>query len=79
MDRAGSIARDIYTVARHEHGWAVEFNGDISNVSKDKDEAKASAHKLARAASESGRAAMVVISGDMGYFPMRRAEPLATQ
>jgi hypothetical protein len=59
--------RDVFAVIRHGDGWAVEHAGEILGVSIDKDEAKATAHKGARAAAEEGRLCQVRISGEHGF------------
>ena len=42
--------RAIFTVARHQEGWAVEIAGEFFDHSRDKEEVKAAANKRARAA-----------------------------
>ena len=59
--------RDVFAVVRHIDGWAVEHDGEILGVSADKDEAKATAHKGARAAAEEGKLCQVRISGEHGF------------
>lgn len=59
--------RDVFAVIRHGDGWAVEHDGEILGESIDKDEAKACAHKEARAASEAGKLCQVRISGEHGF------------
>jgi hypothetical protein len=60
--------RTIFTVARHEGRWAVEHDGEFSDHSLDKEEAKAAANKRARAAQDSGQACQVRVSGEHGFF-----------
>jgi hypothetical protein len=59
--------RDVFAVIRHGDGWAVEHAGEIFGACIDKEEAKASAHKGARAAAEEGRFCQVRISGEHGF------------
>ena len=66
--KAAAKEREIFTVARHPSGWAVEHNGEISDISISKDEARAAAHKLARAANDAGRACQVTVSDETGFF-----------
>jgi hypothetical protein len=49
-------------------GWAVEHDGVVTDQSRDKAVAQASAAKLARAAMAEGQAVQVRIEGEMGYF-----------
>jgi hypothetical protein len=60
--------RAIFTVARHEGGWAVEHAGEFFDASRDKDEVKAAAHKRARAAAEAGQLCQVRITGEGSFF-----------
>ncbi|HKT54627.1 MAG TPA: hypothetical protein VJP88_09255 [Caulobacteraceae bacterium] len=66
--RSALQERDIFTVTRHGDGWAVEHNGLIAEAVSSKDEAHASAHKLARAAHDAGRPAQVTVAGEIGFF-----------
>ena len=59
--------RDVFAVVRHGDGWAVEHAGEIFGESLSKDEAKAAAHKGARAAADEGRLCQVRISGEHGF------------
>ncbi len=63
-----TILRTIFTVAKHEGGWAVESGGEFFDATPNKDEAKASAHKRARAAQADGALCQVRISGEQGFF-----------
>jgi len=68
---AGKVAaqtRDVYTVTRHHDGWAVEHNGVLSDFSSSKDEAKAAAHKHARASHDAGHPCQVTIADETGFF-----------
>lgn len=60
--------RTIITVSRLEGGWAVEEGGEFFDRTTNKDEAKASAHKRARAAQDAGRPCQVRVDGETGYF-----------
>lgn len=60
--------RAVFTVARHDGGWAVEHGGDFLDHSPDKEEAKAAANKRARALQDQGRACQVRVSGEHGFF-----------
>ena len=68
MGRTESEARDVYTVTPYLDGWAVEHNGEFTDLSLSKDEARAAAHKLARAAHDAGRPCQVTISDETGFF-----------
>lgn len=60
--------RIVFTVARHDGYWAVEQDGDFSDHSLDKEEAKAAANKRARVAQDKGQACLVRVSGEHGFF-----------
>lgn len=60
--------RAVFTVLRHQSGWAVEHNGEISDASPDKDVAKAAANKRARAMQDAGTPCLVRIVGEHGFF-----------
>ena len=60
--------RVIFTVIRHPSGWAVEHDGELSDVTPDKEVAKAAANKLAREALDSGRPCLVRVFGEHGFF-----------
>jgi hypothetical protein len=73
---AGKVAsqtRDIYTITRHHDGWAVEHNGVLSDFSSSKDEAKAAAHKHARAAHDAGHPSQVTVADETGFFLNERS------
>lgn len=61
------VQREVYAVIRHAEGWAVEHDGEVFDASRDKEEAKAAAHRRARAASEAGRPCQVRVSGEHGF------------
>ena len=60
--------RDIFTVVKHEAGWAVEHGGELSDITPDKEVAKASANKRARASLDAGRPCLVRVFGEHGFF-----------
>ena len=60
--------REIFTVTRHLGGWAVEHNGAYSQVAASKEEARAEAHKQARAAHDKGLPCQVIVSDETGFF-----------
>ncbi len=61
--------RAIFTVTPDDTGWAVAFEGEMYDHSRDKQEALAAAHRRARACHDSGRAAQVTISGEVSFAP----------
>ena len=63
-----AATRTVFTVAKHLGGWAVESEGEFFDQTPDKDEAKASAHKRARAAQDKGQLYQVRVSGEHGFF-----------
>ena len=60
--------RAVLTVIRHEGVWVVEHEGDLFGHSPDKEIAKATANKKARQMQDGGRACLVRISGEHGFF-----------
>jgi len=60
--------RAVFTVIRHQSGWAVEHDGEISDLTPDKEVAKAAANKRARTALDAGRPCIVRIFGEHGFF-----------
>jgi len=60
--------RAIFSVVRHESGWAVEHDGEVSDITPDKDVAKAAANKRARAAQDGGTPCRVRVVGETGFF-----------
>ena len=60
--------RDVFTVVRYDGGWAVEHGGQFSDLTPDKEVAKASANKRARVALDSGRPCLVRVFGEHGFF-----------
>lgn len=61
------INRTIFAVIEDGDGWAVESGGAILDRRRDKDEAKAAAHRRARSSQDKGHACMVRISGEHGF------------
>ncbi len=68
VGKAAHHDREVFTVVRHLDGWAVEHNGEISEISNSKDEVRAAAHRQARASHDAGRAAQVTVSDEAGFF-----------
>ena len=66
--KRSAMLRTVLTVSPHEGGWAVEQDGLYSDMSANKDEAKAAATKQARRLIDSGTPCQVIVSGDVGYF-----------
>jgi nucleotide-binding universal stress UspA family protein len=64
----GASDRETLTVARHEGRWAVEHQGEFSDHTPEKEEAKAAANKRARALQDQGRPCQVRVSGEHGSF-----------
>ena len=64
--------RAVFTVLSHNGAWIVESGGSVLNRCVGKDEAKAAAHKRARASQDAGKPSMVRISGEHGFFPETR-------
>lgn len=62
-----SLNRTVFAVIEDGNGWAVESGGAILDRRKDKDEAKAAAHRRARTSQDAGRACMVRVSGEHGF------------
>lgn len=60
--------RAVFTVTRHSGGWAVEHEGAFSDITGDKEIARAAANRRARAAQEAGQPSQVRVSGEHGYF-----------
>ena len=58
------LERTLFSVVRAGAAWAVEHEGGLHAHSRDKEEAKAWAHKRARQVIDGGGAARVVVSGE---------------
>jgi len=61
-------AREIFTVARCGDGWAVHHLDEVSGPTPTKEEARALAHRMARAAHDAGRPSQVTIADEAGFF-----------
>lgn len=64
----GAADRETLTVARHEGRWAVEYQGEFSDHTPHKEEARAAANKRARALQDQGRPCQVRVTGEHGFF-----------
>ncbi|HEY1559322.1 MAG TPA: hypothetical protein VG227_01695 [Caulobacteraceae bacterium] len=60
--------RTVLTVGRLGEAWVVEMDGEVFGRSLDKEVCKASANKRARQMQDAGRACLVRISGEAGFF-----------
>lgn len=60
--------RAVFTVGLHEGQWAVEHEGSFFDHCRDKELAKAAAHRRARAAHDEGRPSKVQVLGEAGFF-----------
>lgn len=60
--------RAVFTVVRHRGGWAVEHAGEVSDLTPEKEVAKAAANKRARAAMAAGKSCIVRVFGEQGFF-----------
>ena len=60
--------RAVFTVVRHKDGWAVEHDGQFSDLTADKEVAKAAASKRARAAQDAGHPCLIRVSGENGFY-----------
>jgi len=59
--------RAVLTVKRHDGVWRVECDGEQFGHSREKEEAKATAHRRARKMSDEGRACAVHVAGEDNY------------
>jgi hypothetical protein len=73
----GPNGPDIFAVCRHLDGWAVRHDGAYSNLSASREEAMASANRLARATTTLGRPSRVTVSDEPGFLTVPRAGPSA--
>jgi hypothetical protein len=55
------------TVSRSEGVWRVEHDGEHFGHSREKEVAKAAAHRHARSLQDGGRPCQVQVSGEYGY------------
>ena len=60
--------REVFTVAPYKDGWAVEHNGEFTAAATSKEEARAAAHRAARASHDAGKPCQVTVRGESGYF-----------
>ena len=60
--------RAVFTVTRHDGMWAVEHGGEYFGHSRDKEVAKAAANKRVRQLLDSGRACLVRVMGEHGFY-----------
>jgi hypothetical protein len=68
MSARNGPERAIFLVSPREDGWAVEHGGEVSGFRGSKEEAKATANKMARASQDAGRPCQVRVSGEHGFF-----------
>jgi hypothetical protein len=66
--KIGAGGPSIFTTCRHLGGWAVRHEGVYSDLSASREEAMASANRMARAASTVGRPSRVTVSDEPGYL-----------
>ena len=57
------VERTLFSVVRHGAAWAVEHEGGLHAHSPDKEEAKAWAHKRARAVIDTAHSPLPCVSG----------------
>lgn len=62
------LDRAVLTVIPHEGRWAVEHEGEFFGHSAEKEVAKAYANKRARQYQDGGRACLVRIHGEQGFY-----------
>jgi hypothetical protein len=60
--------RAVLTVARREGVWRVEHDGEPFGHSREKEVAKAAAHRHARSMMDQGRACEVRVFGEHGFW-----------
>ena len=60
--------RAVFTVTRHDGHWAVEHEGEYFGHSRDKEVARAAANKRVRHLQDSGRACLVRVFGEHGFY-----------
>lgn len=63
-----NLQRALFTIARHEGGWAVEHEGEFFDPSSEREEVVAAACRRARASNEGGAPARVCVQGDSFAF-----------
>jgi len=67
----------VFAVCRYLDGWAVRHEGVHSDLSASREEAMASANRLARATTTLGRPSRVTVSDEPGFLTVPRAGPSA--
>jgi hypothetical protein len=73
----GPSGPEVFAVCRHLDGWAVRHDDAYSDLSPSREEAMASANRLARATTTLGRPSRVTISDEPGFLTVPRAGPSA--
>jgi len=62
--------RAVLTVTRHDGVWQVEYDGQAFGHSRDKEIAKAAAHRRAREMMDAGSFCEVRVSGEHGVWAL---------
>jgi hypothetical protein len=65
------LDRAVFTVMRHEAGWAVEYGEERFGYSPDKEVSKAFAYKRARQMQDEGRPCQIKVIGEFGFSGVR--------
>lgn len=65
---------DTFTVFRMTAGWGVAHDGACEHEAESQEAARAWACKQARAALDAGRPSRVTVSGEGGFFKLRRLD-----
>jgi len=60
--------RAVLAVVRCDDEWAVELDGELFGHSRDREIAKAAAHRRAREMQDAGRPCQVRVNGETGFF-----------
>jgi hypothetical protein len=60
--------RAVLTVGRRGEAWFVDLDGEVFGESVDKEVCKAAANRRARKLQDAGRACVVRITGEAGFF-----------
>ncbi len=68
-----------FTVYKMTAGWGVEHDGICAHLAASHEAARAWACKEARAALDIGRPSRVMVSGEGGFFKLRRGDLANTQ
>jgi hypothetical protein len=61
------LHRTVFTIVRHQAGWAVEHDGEIFDASRLREEALAAASRRARDSTEQGRPARICMQGESRF------------